>query len=232
MLNKAIKRTSKILISLFALVACLKGYINSNIFKSHLHFLVNDVARVNVDFSDIHLNGLTRFEVKDLVIKTQDKKEAIKAKKATIILNPFTPSRIRYIYLNDGYVLIERDGSGINLNNIVINGKRVYKKNSGIGKLEYNNMNLVFRDNSYNEKIEKKFTNVSGRLYTGIQYNLDLRTIGESIGEDSGEKEKINIAILFDRVNMRKNIFDMFSLKSRKQLDANKFTINFCNLNS
>jgi len=227
MLNKAIKRTSKILISLFALVACLKGYINSNIFKSHLHFLVNDVARVNVDFSDIHLNGLTRFEVKDLVIKTQDKKEAIKAKKATIVLNPFTPSRIRYIYLNDGYVLIERDGSGINLNNIVINGKRVYKKNSGIGKLEYNNMNLVFRDNSYNEKIEKKFINVSGRLYTGIQYNLDLRTIGESIGEDSGEKEKINIAILFDRVNMRKNIFDMFSLKSRKQLDANKFTINF-----
>ena len=128
MLNKAIKRTSKILISLFALGICLKGYINSNIFKSNLHFIVNDIARINVDFSDVHLSGLTKFEIKDLVVKTQDKKEVIKAKNATIIFNLFTPSRIRYVYLDDGYLLIERNGGGINLNNILLNGERVYKK--------------------------------------------------------------------------------------------------------
>ena len=227
MLNKTIKRTGKILISLFAIVTCFKVYINSNIFKSHIHFIINDVARINVDFSDLHLTGLTKFEIKDLVVKTQDKKEVIKAKNATIIFNLFTPSRIRYVYLDDGYILIERNGGGINLNNILLNGERVYKKSSNIGKLEYKNINLDFIDNSYNDKIEKKFNNVSGVLHTGIQYNLDLRTIGESVGEASGEKEKINIGILFDSINMKKNIFDMFSLKSRKKLDENKLTVNF-----
>ena len=217
MLNKTIKRTGKILISLFAIVTCFKVYVNSNIFKSHIHFIINDVARINIDFSDLHLTGLTKFEIKNLVVKTQDKQEVIKAKNATIIFNLFTPSRIRYVYLDDGYILIERNGGGINLNNILLNGERVYKKSSNIGKLEYKNINLDFIDNSYNDKIEKKFNNVSGVLHTGIQYNLDLRTIGESIGANSGEKEKINIGILFDRINMKKNIFDMFSLKSRRK---------------
>ena len=50
MLNKNVKRSLKVLlpITLFAITA--NAYVNSDIFNTHLKYILNNVAGINIDF--------------------------------------------------------------------------------------------------------------------------------------------------------------------------------------
>ena len=228
MLNKNVKRSLKVLlpITLFAITA--NAYVNSDIFNTHLKYILNNVAGINIDFSDVKFKRFSQLEITDIDLKLQNNEDAIKAKKMIVDINLMAPTRIKNLVVEDGFIRFERNEDKISLMNIlkprdVVN----YKKSSMLGKMILKNINLKYIDNSFKETIEKDFTNVNGYMINNLQNTLDLSVSADSIGEYSKEKEKLDLKILMKKYNKKSNIFDMFSLNSREFSEKDRLSMHF-----
>ncbi|CAM3100250.1 hypothetical protein STFE110948_02180 [Streptobacillus felis] len=227
-MNKGLKRSLSVILPLSLIVVGAKEYVNTNAFESHLKILLNKVFKIKVDYSDLKLHGLSRIEIKDLRLKTQDDKEVIAVDLAKAKINLFTPSRISDVELYGGNVILERDEKGINLEKILpITKKTDYRRLSLINKVNFNDVTLRYIDNSFDKKIEKEFKDVDGYLYNSLQTSLDLEAIGKS---DLDEELKIKIKL---ETEQKKNGFDLFSNReySEEKNERIKFNFDFKNVN-
>ena len=226
------KKGLYVFIPLLFAVLIIKSYISTNNFNNNLEKILES-SGLNVEVGKIKIKGLNKIEIQNLIVKYQNNKDFIKAKRVEAYINLFVPSRISKVNIYDADVTIERyKNNKMNVYNIMKSKEsKVIDRTSRIGKINIIDSKLLYRDYSYSKLIEKKMSVLNGTLDVsksegfglkgkakekneeiGIELSLKKpkKTIIESLFSNTKDEKKeqgnSNFSLLFDFKNV--NIFE------------------------
>lgn len=223
-MNNYLKKTLAVFVPLLMSLFLIKGYISTNNFKDNLGKILKSTG-LNVEFDKVRLKGLSKIEIDNLVVKDQSGNAVIKAKKATATVNLLLPSRLARVDAYDGEVFLERyKNNKFNMFNILPPSdpnKKTVDKASRIGKIYVHNAVLHYSDTSFEQKISKDLTEVSGFLDVSKSRGFSLEAAGKGDGQ-----EKISIK-LGQLVNNFESLKSMFDTKKNTDKSKKEFNLGF-----
>lgn len=220
-------RSITVILFLFCVVSIFSiSYINLNMLSG---YILKNVMGTNIQVKDIKLDGLI-LKITDIDIKDLKGEKIGNIKRANIYINPFLPMRIKNVSFNEGNLKIIQNKDGkINVNNIFPTSKSI-SRISNFSNIKLNNLNVVYVNNAFNKRIEKKLENVSGNMGILLENGFDINIKGESKGSLTGEKEYIDVK-LSQKQDNELNILSLFSFKKRNDKNLKEIQeFNFKNV--
>ena len=191
---KYFKKAIIVFLSLFLLLTVLVTYINSNIFSKNLDSILKDL-NLNMTVGKVELAGYGKIKITDLVMYDKAGNPAIDAKEAYIYVDPLNIARVKKIDVYSPKVIFEKyENMKFNITEMFIPEKQKKGKDRSnrLGKINFYNAKLDYRDKSYDKLIQKNLDNVNGYVLFSKESGIVVQAAGKNTGEN-GEIEGIGV---------------------------------------
>ena len=183
---KYLKKTIVVFVLLLLVITGVVTYINSRIFSQNLQTIIKNLD-LNIKVGDAKFVGYGKIKITDLIIYDKDKNPAIESGEAYIYLNPLNISRVRKIDVYSPNVILEKKADmKFNIVEMFSSDSPNIDRTSRIGRINFYNANLDYRDTSYEKLIQKNLGNVDGYVEFTKKNGIVLEAKGHNGDEGVG----------------------------------------------
>lgn len=216
---KYLKKTIVVFILLLLLITGVVTYINSKLFSKDLQTIINSL-NLDIKVGDAKFVGYGKIKITDLILYDKDKKPAIEAKEGYIYINPLSISRVSKIDVYSPNIILEKQPDmKFNIVEMFASGSDQIDRTSRIGRINFYNAKLDYRDTSYKKEIQKDLNNVNGYVKFTKANGIFL----EANGNNGEEKAGIVLKIL----SSKPNSLDKFLKRKAKRESTVYFELKF-----
>ncbi|MCP1224081.1 translocation/assembly module TamB domain-containing protein [Sebaldella sp. S0638] len=188
---KYLKKTIIVFILLLMVITGVVTYINSKLFSKDIQGIIKSL-NLDIKVEDAKFVGYGKIKITGLVLYDKDKKPAIEANEGYIYINPFSISRVRKIDVYSPNVILEKkEGMKFNIVEMFAGESDKIDRTSRIGRINFYNAKLDYRDTSYDKLIQKNLNNVNGYVHFSKAKGISLEAAGDNNGEKIGVVLKI-----------------------------------------
>ena len=188
---KYLKKTIIVFILLLMVITGVVTYINSKLFSRDIQGIIKSF-NLDIEVGDAKFVGYGKIKVTGLILYDKQKKPAVEANEAYIYINPFSISRVRKIDVYSPNVILEKhDGVKFNIVEMFSGESGKIDRTSRIGRINFYNAKLDYRDTSYDKPIQKNLDNVNGYMNFSKAKGISLEAAGNNNDEKIGVVLKI-----------------------------------------
>lgn len=188
---KYLKKTIVVFILLLMVITGVVTYINSKLFSKDIQGIIKSL-NLDIKVGDAKFVGYGKIKVTGLVLYDKEKRPAIEADEGYIYINPLSISRVRKIDVYSPNVILEKqDGMKFNIVEMFSGESDKIDRTSRIGRINFYNAKLDYRDTSYKKLIQKNLDNVNGYVNFSKAKGISLEAAGNNDDEKIGVVLKI-----------------------------------------
>ena len=188
---KYLKKTIVVFILLLMVITGVVTYINSKLFSKDIQGIIKSL-NLDIKVGDAKFVGYGKIKVTGLVLYDKEKRPAIEADEGYIYINPLSISRVRKIDVYSPNVILEKqDGMKFNIVEMFSGESDKIDRTSRIGRINFYNAKLDYRDTSYKKLIQKNLDNVNGYVNFSKAKGISLEAAGNNNDEKIGVVLKI-----------------------------------------
>lgn len=222
---KYLKKTVVVFILLLIVITGVVTYINSKLFSKDIQGIIKNLNLDNIKVEDAKFVGYGKIKVTGLVLYDKEMKPAIEANEGYIYINPFSISRVRKIDVYSPNVILEKsDGMKFNIVEMFSGESDKIDRTSRIGRINFYNAKLDYRDTSYEKPIQKNLDNVNGYVNFSKSKGIAL----EAAGNNNGEKLGVVLKIYYPQKKTIETFLNRKAIRESKiyfELNFDKFGI-------
>ena len=217
---KYLKKTIIVFILLLLFITGLVSYINSSKFSQNVQDVIKGL-KLNIKVEDAKFVGFGKIKVTGLVLYDKANNPAIEAKEAYVYINPLDISRVRKIDVYSPNVILEKyKDLKFNITEMFSSDSDKIDRTSRIGKINFYNAKLDYRDKSYEKLIQKELNNVNGYVTFSKSKGISL----EARGNNGDEKVGVIFKVIYPP---KKPIRDFFKKPAKKKVNTVYLELNF-----
>ena len=152
---KYLKKTVIVFVLLLLFITGLVFYINSSKFTQNVQEVIKSL-NLNLKVGDAKFVGFGKIKVTDLTLYDKAGNPALEAKEAYVYINPLSITRVRKIDVYSPNIILEKyKNLKFNITEMFSSDSNKIDRTSRIGRINFYNANLDYRDKSYEKLIQK-----------------------------------------------------------------------------
>jgi translocation and assembly module TamB len=183
---KYLKKTVVVFILLLVVITGVVTYINSELFGKNIQSIIKSL-NLDIEVKDAKFVGYGKIKITGLVLYDKEKRPAIQADEGYIYINPFSISRVRKIDVYSPNIILEKyDGMKFNIVEMFSGESDKIDRTSRIGRINFYDAKLDYRDTSYKKLIQKNMNNVNGYVNFSKAKGISLEAAGNNDSEKIG----------------------------------------------
>ena len=200
---KYLKKTVIVFVLLLLFITGLVFYINSSKFTQNVQEVIKSL-NLNLKVGDAKFVGFGKIKVTDLTLYDKEGNPAIEAKEAYVYINPLSITRVRKIDVYSPNIILEKyKNLKFNITEMFASDSNKIDRTSRIGRINFYNANLDYRDKSYEKLIQKDLSNVNGYVSFSKSKGISL----EAKGSSGDEKVGVILKVIYPPKNPIRKFF-------------------------